>query len=53
MTGWIDTHCHLDAPEFDADRDEVLARARDARITRANACRVLPRLAAPTIGSSA
>ena len=32
MTGWIDTHCHLDAPEFDADRDEVLARARDARI---------------------
>jgi len=23
----IDTHCHLDAAEFDADRDEVLARA--------------------------
>lgn len=32
MTGWIDTHCHLDAPEFDADRDEVLARARAARV---------------------
>ncbi len=24
----IDTHCHLDAPEFDADRAQVLARAR-------------------------
>jgi len=24
---WIDTHCHLDAPEFDADRADVLARA--------------------------
>jgi len=24
----IDTHCHLDFPEFDQDRDEVLARAK-------------------------
>lgn len=29
---WIDTHCHLDAPEFDADRIEVRQRARDAGV---------------------
>lgn len=29
----IDTHCHLDRPEFDADRAEVLARARAAGVT--------------------
>ncbi|WP_322797551.1 TatD family hydrolase [Thermoflexus sp.] len=28
----IDTHCHLDDPAFDEDRDEVLARAREADV---------------------
>ena len=30
---WIDSHCHLDAAEFDADRDAVLARARMVGVT--------------------
>jgi TatD DNase family protein len=29
----IDTHCHLDQGDFDADRAEVLARARAAGVT--------------------
>jgi TatD DNase family protein len=29
----IDSHCHLDFPDFDEDRDEVLARAIEAGVT--------------------
>ena len=29
---WIDSHCHLDAPEFDTDRDAVAAAARAAGV---------------------
>ncbi len=28
----IDTHAHLDMPDFDADRSEVIKRAREARV---------------------
>lgn len=30
----VDSHSHFDAPEFDADRDAALARARAAGVTR-------------------
>lgn len=33
MPAWVDTHCHLDAPEFAADRGQVRDRARGAGVT--------------------
>ncbi len=42
MPTWIDTHCHLDAPEFDADRAPVRERARAAGVAHC----VLPAVAA-------
>jgi TatD DNase family protein len=34
MSIWIDSHCHLDAIEFDADRLAVVQRARLAGVTQ-------------------
>ena len=31
---FIDTHCHLDGEEFAADRDDVVARAREAGVAQ-------------------
>lgn len=64
MYSLIDTHSHLFAPEFDADRDEVMQRAREAGITRIvmpnidlesvapmlQACAAYPSLCYPTMG---
>jgi len=30
---FIDSHCHIDGPEYDADREDVIARALDAGVT--------------------
>jgi TatD DNase family protein len=29
----VDSHCHLDGPRFDSDREQVIARARQAGLT--------------------
>ena len=31
---FIDSHCHIDGSEFDADREEVIARARSAGVSK-------------------
>lgn len=31
---WIDTHCHIDGEEFDADRDAVLERACETGVSK-------------------
>lgn len=30
---FVDSHCHIDGPEYDQDREDVIARARDAGVT--------------------
>ncbi|TCO40357.1 TatD DNase family protein [Dokdonella fugitiva] len=42
----VDSHCHLDAAEFDADRDAVVARARAAGVT----AQVVPAIALSGFG---
>src|SRR6185437_5607916 len=30
---FVDSHCHIDGPEYNADREEVIARSREAGVT--------------------
>jgi len=46
MEGWIDTHCHLDAPEFAHDVAAVRARARERGVVHC----VLPAVEAAHFG---
>lgn len=48
MSGWIDTHCHLDAPEFAPDRLAVREAARQAGV----GCCVIPAVAASTFADA-
>lgn len=34
MTVLVDSHCHLDFPDFEAERDDIVARAREAGLVR-------------------
>ncbi len=45
---WIDTHCHLDAPEFAADVAHVRARARDAGVAHV----VIPAVDVPSFDAA-
>jgi TatD DNase family protein len=33
MNQFVDSHCHIDGPEYDADREEVIARAGNAGVS--------------------
>jgi len=46
---WIDSHCHLDAAEFDADRPQVIAEAAVAGVARI----VIPAVALSNFGQVA
>ncbi len=45
---WLDTHCHLDASEFDADRAVVIQRAREAGV----GLMVIPAVSPPTFATA-
>ena len=34
MSHFIDSHCHIDGPEYDSDREDVITRARAAGVTK-------------------
>lgn len=44
---YIDTHAHLDGAEFDADRDEVVGRARAAGVSHV----LIPAIDLPSVGT--
>lgn len=44
---FIDTHAHLDGAEFDADRDEVVGRARAAGVSHV----LIPAIDLPSVGT--
>lgn len=45
---WIDSHCHLDAPEFEADRADVVQAARAVGVTQL----VIPAVAVAHFGAA-